>query len=310
MTTPYERSWNYSQNTLVKVRKRLEDFQFGDRILVICGSYARREASKHSDIDFFLISENTNEDNSLIDTVGSAIREVVPHTAAKNGPFQGSVNSSELLQNIGGENDDNRTLTRRILLLLEGEWLFNEEGLRDFRRKILERYIRKGMKDHQLALFLLNDIIRYYRTIAVDYEFKTYGGEDPKPWGIRNIKLVFSRKLLYASGLFSIAMTADRRRIEKISILEELFTLPVMERMTFICGETELNPVLRSYNIFLERLADSEVQDRLNKLQHSNREDSLFRELKNEGHQFTRQLLKLFENTFDSTHPIRRAVVF
>ena len=185
-----------------------------------------------------------------------------------------------------------------------------EVGLRDFRRKILERYIWEGMKDHQLALFLLNDIIRYYRTIAVDYEFKTYGSEDPKPWGIRNIKLVFSRKLLYASGLFSIAMTADRERNVKISVLEELFSLPVIERMKSICGESELYPALRSYNIFLEMLADSEVQDRLNKLQHSNREDLLFRELKNEGHQFTRQLLKLFENTFDSTHPIRRAVVF
>ncbi len=228
----------------------------------------------------------------------------------KKWTFQGNENSSEMLRNIGGENDDNPKLTRRVLLLLEGEWLFNEKGLRDFRRKILEHYIRDEMKDQMLALFLLNDIIRYYRTIAVDYEFKTYGGEDPKPWGIRNIKLVFSRKLLYASGLFSIAMTADRARDVKISLLEELLALPVIERMKSICGESEIDPVLRSYNLFLEKLADPKVQDCLNKLQHSERQDPLFRELKNERHQFTRQLLKLFENTFDSTHPIRRAVVF
>ena len=99
MTTAYERSKDYSENTLVEVRKRLENFQFEDRILVICGSYARREASIHSDIDFFWISENTKEDDSLIDTVGSSIREVVSHAPAKNGPFQGSVNSSEMLRN-------------------------------------------------------------------------------------------------------------------------------------------------------------------------------------------------------------------
>jgi hypothetical protein len=215
-----------------------------------------------------------------------------------------------MLRNIGGEGDDNQKITRRMLFLLEGEWLFNEKGLRSVRRQILERYIGVGMTDHQLALFLLNDIIRYYRTIAVDYEFKTAEGESPKPWGIRNIKLVFSRKLLYASGLFSVAMTADRARDQKIELLENLFDLPAIERMISICGLPKMEAVLSSYNHFLGRLEDPEVRDRLKGLGKDERDDPLFRELKNEGHHFTRELLKLFENTFDSTHPIRRAVVF
>ena len=166
------------------------------------------------------------------------------------------------------------------------------------------------MTDHQLALFLLNDIIRYYRTVAVDYEFKISGNGTPKPWAIRNIKLVFSRKLLYASGLFSIATTADRARDEKIEILEDLFNRHVMDRMRTICGEARMEPVAESYNRFLDFLGDPAKRKHLETLDRSKRDDECFREIKNEGHHFTRELLKLFESTFDSTHPIRRAVVF
>ena len=203
----------------------------------------------------------------------------------------------------------NSNITHRVLILLEGEWLVNPDGLREFRRAILERYIRDGMTDHQLALFLLNDIIRYYRTVAVDYEFKTSRNGDSKPWAIRNIKLVFSRKLLYASGLFSIGMTADRARDDKIQILEELFELPVIDRMKRICGDSKIEGVLKSYNKFLGELENPEVRKRLATLKPEERRDPVFRRVKNEGHHFTRELLKLFENTFDSTHPIRRAVI-
>ena len=305
--TAYERCSEYSRCTLEKLRNRLADLSLEDRVVLICGSYARREASENSDTDFFILSNDTNGDSSLRDNVRRAIKEVVPNEPSKNGAFDDSVDRKEMLENIGGDHDTNRNMTHRILFLLEGEWLYNKEGLRDFLREILKRYIREEMSDHQLALFLLNDVIRYYRTIAVDYEFKVTEG---KPWGIRNIKLIFSRKLLYASGLFSVAMTADRTREDKIKILEDLFELPVMERMISICGHSRMKAVQNSYNIFLETLENSDTRERLIDLEASERNDPLFRGLKNEGHHFTRELLKLFENTFDSTHPIHRAVKF
>ncbi|MBX9933429.1 MAG: nucleotidyltransferase domain-containing protein [Methylobacterium sp.] len=319
MKTPYQRSSDFSNQKLTELRRSLANIPPETDVVLTCGSYARREASQASDLDFFVITRsNTNSDDPKavnadlpwVESVHHALSAIVPVEASADGAFGDVVNRSSLLLNIGGEQDTNHNITRRMLFLLEGEALFNADELKKVRREILERYISDKMTDHQLALFLLNDVIRYYRTMATDYEFKTVETAKPKPWGIRNIKLVFSRKLLYASGLFSVAMTADRTRDDKIELLANYFEMPVIDRMEEICGKERLAGVMSSYNYFLDRLERSEIREHLNVLKREQRDDVVFRDLKNEGHHFTRELLKLFESTFDSTHPIRRAVIF
>jgi nucleotidyltransferase-like protein len=310
MTTAYKRSKTYSESKLSKIRSRLSDIVPNEDVVICSGSFARREASENSDIDFFAVTKEPTGDQTWVEKAKEAIIDIVPIGPAEDGAFAEVEHRDEMIRNIGGNQDTNPKITRRMLFLLEGEWLHNEVGFRKARRDVLERYIASSITDHQLALFLLNDIIRYYRTMAVDYEFKTGEGVTPKPWGIRNIKLIFSRKLLYSSGLFSVAMTADRAWEQKIEILEQLFDLPVIDRMVEICGAAKMEKVLASYNRFLETLEDKTPRDHLKALTKDERQDSAFRKLKNEGHHFTRELLILFENTFDSTHPIRRAVIF
>jgi len=316
--TAYERSKTYSNERLELLRNSLSGKIPDGEVVLTCGSFARREASEQSDIDFFVITglpslpAEFGKDERLdwVETVKSEINNIVPTEPSAGGAFSKVEYRDSMLQNIGGESDSNQKITRRMLFLLEGEWLYNEEGLRAARRDILERYIGTGISDRQLALFLLNDIIRYYRTIAVDYEYKTSEGAAPKPWGIRNIKLTFSRKLLYASGLFSVGMTANLCRERKIKLLEELFDMPVIERMRRICGEFQVEALLASYDCFLNRIEAEDVRQHLNQLSKNERNDPIFRELKNEGHRFTGELLKLFDRTFDRTHPIHRAVIF
>jgi predicted nucleotidyltransferase len=305
-----EEARRYSTSKLQLLRQTVAKLVPPNEMIFINGSFARKEASEGSDVDFYIVTRSDNLSPGWADDAKSAIEKIVPVSPAEDGAFYHVEQLDTLLKNIGGAHDNNHNITRRMLLLLEGEWLFNEAGLKDIRRKILERYITDSITDHQLALFLLNDIVRYYRTMAVDYEFKTVETEEAKPWAIRNIKLIFSRKLLYASGLFSVATTAERTQSQKISELERLFDLTVIDRMEAICGPRS-RAMLESYNYFLSKLGEPSVREHLKSLHKDQRQhDVIFRELKNEGHHFTRELLKLFESTFDSTHPIRRAIIF
>ncbi|NBC31518.1 MAG: hypothetical protein GVY13_02465 [Alphaproteobacteria bacterium] len=313
MLNEHEKLREFTEEKLTQLRQSLAnpDLIASNVLLVTFGSFARREASEHSDLDYLILSENVGSvSDELIQAINTNVRNVVGKLPSATGAFGKPRTPAEILTNIGGSRDTNDFITHRLLFLLEGEWLSDESKFNSIRKEIIEKYVEQTPRDHQLALFLLNDIIRYWRTVTVDYVYKTAEADEPKPWGSRNIKLVFSRKLLYASGLFSVAMTADRTKENKVEILEKLFRMPVIDRMIEICGENSFASCLKSYNFFLEKMSDAEVRGSLDKIAREDRENDTFRQLKNEGHNFTRELMKVFEKTFHSTHPIYRSVIF
>ena len=283
-----------------------------DAVVVACGSFARREACASSDLDYFVIrlgGEGQGEgEPAWVEPLAAALRDVVPIEPARGGPFTAVERLSDMVRNMGGQGDTNQRLTRRMLFLLEGEPLSDATGFRFARRALLDRYIAPRVGDGMLPLFLLNDLIRYYRTIAVDYEYKT--GEADKPWGLRNLKLVFSRKLLYASGLFALGAACEGDAAAKVERLEALLGLTPLDRMAEICGAAAVAPILDGYDHFLDRLAKPGVRRRLERLTWRERGDPVFRDLKDAGYGFTRELAVLFEATFDRDHPIRRAILF
>jgi predicted nucleotidyltransferase len=308
----YNKAKVFSEGKLSDLRWSLAPVTPDGVSVLTFGSYARGEASPNSDLDYLLVFEGAEpaEEPECAAAIRAAIEEHVPIEPGSGGPFGGHIASADLLRNVGGNDDTNKAITRRILLLLEGDWLCcGNESFSALRRALIEKYVgEEPTKDHQLTLFLLNDIIRYWRTITVDYAFKVT--EEGKDWGLRNIKLMYSRKLMYASGLFGVAMTVDRSRNRKVDFLSEYFAIPVVDRIKGIAGETEARRVMELYDDFLNKLEQKSVRDHLKSLKPSQRGDPLFRELKNEGHRFTRELLNLFQKTFHSTHLIHRAVVF
>lgn len=301
---------DYSNNKIIELRAKLEEFSGRPYAIVIGGSYARREASLQSDLDYFVIfDQNAARDNLDIDLVqiNAKIREVVPKAAAAGGAFEQKECIADMLNNVGGQKDFNDKFTRRILFLIEGEWLCNEELYNDYRCRVIDKYVRNTITDHQLTLFFLNDLIRYYRTVCVDFEFKTF--EDGKPWGTRNIKLMFSRKLIYFSGILVCAETAQQTYKDKVKIMKELLALTPIERIQKICGD-RAKKALTYYDIFLEQFALEETRMMTDGVTDDRDTHSPeFRRLKNFGHHFSFALSQLIKETYDSTHPIHRALI-
>lgn len=307
-----DRASKYSTEKLGKIRRSLSRAKLGDDVsVVITGSFGRKEASGESDVDFFLIHNSRVKApaaKSYKRIVESKINRLVPKPPAEDGAFNATASVEELVKNIGGTKESNQMMTRRMLLMLEGACIYNEVLFNDIRRQILNRYISPKITNHQLALFFLNDVIRYYRTMCVDFEYKTV--EQQKPWGIRNLKLMYSRKLLYFGGVLAVAESAQRGYEAKMKWITDLLQLTPLERVRGLFG-TQANECLGFYDRFLERISDVEFRKSVAKVTiERDTHTAEFRALKDEAQHFGWALQRLLESRYVSGHPIHRALIF
>ena len=81
----------------------------------------------------------------------------------------------DILNNLGGPRDDFQNhFTARLLLLLESRPLYNESFYENVMKKIIYSYYR-DYHDHEDSfspIFLINDIIRFWRTLCLNYEHR------------------------------------------------------------------------------------------------------------------------------------------
>jgi predicted nucleotidyltransferase len=315
----------YSRNILTQLREDFENqIKSKNFCIVTTGSYARSEASKASDLDCFIIvndkiddkyfnyTDNIEINDKLKQLIKNIIYEYIKKDAGDTGTFglDAIVNINDLVTNIGGTDDSNIRFTRRMLFLLEGKYLYNDNLFNEFRQKLIETYIKSTVSDNQLSKFFLNDIIRFYRTMTTDFEHKI--AEKDKSWGLRNIKLTFSRKLLYFGGIIAVAETAQKTRDVKILETLKLLDMSPLERIERISGY-RADKVFKLYNYFLEKLSNNDVRKELDKAKRTDNLDKnipIFRELKNESKHFSWALSSMLKQTYDETHPIHHALVF
>ncbi|HEX6687693.1 MAG TPA: hypothetical protein VF085_03400 [Solirubrobacterales bacterium] len=234
--------------------------------IVLMGSWGRAEVTSGSDDDFMVLLRGA-EDLEVLPTIDE-VSKVLDHSPSEDGPFASPVFSQKLVHQIGLDGDDNKNLTRRLLFLLESTPVTGEEVYGAVRDEILDRYMDGSVKPYRPPRFLLNDVVRYWRTICVDFAAKEWKG--PEKWGIRNAKLRTSRKILFAGGLLPV-LECSRFEVGPMRVfLEEERGRPPTDRIARAFLENDASDegarTLGAYDEFVGRMHQSDFRQKLESL--------------------------------------------
>jgi hypothetical protein len=238
--------------------------------LVLLGSYGRQEATKGSDFDHLILlhaSPTPVQVRDFIAEVDTIRNELDIPKPGTSGLFGEIAISAELYIRIGLEADSNANTTRRLLLLTESVSAYSDQAHQDLLTKIIDRYcadydeVEAGQDPSRVPHFLLNDLVRYWRTITVDFGAKKWRALTQN-WHVRYAKLLTSRKLMFASSLASIFLApsaVESGKTVKDHLFEE-FQKPVLARLAGLYdridqpGKKALRDIFESYNRFIKIL--------------------------------------------------------
>jgi hypothetical protein len=277
-----------TDEVLAALSAALADLQDTNFSIVVTGSLGRGEATEGSDADWVLLVDGRSDPEHalLARDVGNRVRGIVAKEVGRTGTFGGIVDSHELVHYIAGTRDSNENLTRRILLLSESRALTSPLVRQRVIQNVLSRYVvydrsvqsKSGIRQ-SVPHFLLNDVVRYWRTMASDYASKMWERQR-EGWGIRNVKLRFSRKLLFIGGLLAsfaaeVFPTPELHQAENddeyyrmlanlIRTLTDVPPLELLARAVLDCEDHDVaDAIFSSYDQFLSVLADPESRKRL-----------------------------------------------
>lgn len=277
-----------------------------DSSLVAFGSLAREEWTSGSDLDWVLLVDGQVSPAHFSATL-EAQRQLEHLAPGATGTFGGLVFSHQLVHLIGGQDDSNRNLTLRMLLLLESAALGPPQAYDRVLSALLNRYLVEPSSFSQKLTprFLLNDLIRYWRTLGVDFADK-FHDQAGKKAVLRNVKLRFSRKLIYTAGLYSCLRWYETEPQpspdETLDRFRHLATTTPLEFIAQACLDQDASSatkeaIFTNYEDFLATLRDKQKREALEKLSPGQAAtDPLFNHLREASHPFEDALRDLLSS--------------
>lgn len=241
--------------------------------VVVLGSLGREEASATSDFDYLVIAHElpheVSQSRELLQVLASLNAKIGLDGPGPTRMFGRVVSAPDLTEFIGLEEDTNRSLTHRILVLGESVSIYQPDRHRTLIMRIIERYLADYPSPKRgVPRFLLNDALRYWRTLAVDYQAKRWeqvGRQDGhSSWGLRYLKLLISRKTSFAGFIIPLLL-CDKAESR---YLFEQFEMPALARLVQVYDRDPnvgdaVRTILKVSEEFAVALADESFREEL-----------------------------------------------
>jgi predicted nucleotidyltransferase len=275
------------------------------------GSVGRGEMSARSDLDIFIVRDKsvalplTNLDEIRLKArLIEVSRRLGFPDFSEDGEYVKSYDvKKDLIEKLGSREDDyTNVLTARLLLLLESRPILGEPIYNRAIDELVGRYWRDFPQNagNFLPVFLINDILRFWKTMCLNYEERTSEARTGKR-RLLNYKLKYSRLLTCYSAV--IYLTAEARMHQSVTpeaARAMVASTPIarLEHVATSVPEAQecVGKILANYSGFLET-CDADKKDLEEKFGDNAFKRERFAEAKEFGNEVFRLLFLVGEKT-------------
>lgn len=244
-----------------------EVFKKYDISIFAVGSIGRHEIGNNSDLDIFILSKDKIpkiEQYEIYSKLIEINRKLKFPEFSNDGQFLTIHQLSDLKKFTGSPDDDSLNLfTTRMLMILESKVLFNPKLYNEILSDIIEHYLRDRnyVSTSFKPLFLLNDILRFWRTLCLNYE--AIRNDNHRPWRKKNINLKYSRMITVFSTVIIIIIKKDINHNDILDIFHKTPLERVAWSLDKLGDETisnQFDDLLMYYQKFLEAKENNNIE--------------------------------------------------